>query len=170
MAHSTKERIIRYLTLDRTGIILNMLAGIFFGLNYFISDDLIVRINNSLTTEIVSLWTEFNKSGQPSHPIMIFMQVISILFLVSFLITQCPYDFMDRFDIDGPGFANYLFRMIFYTFVITFIIGSLFIFVIAPAVAITALLLNFSPKGFLGLLAIICFIMGNALQLKATSK
>lgn len=146
-------------SLERAGIILNVFAGILFGLNYFISDDQINWINNCLTVVIDNIYNILNTLIQNTDFLKNPLGVVFFLMIIGV--------WGSLYSTTHGGGSNFL-GLASLGLVIFPLIGFCLFCLIYIVVLIIHPLPWLSPKGFIGSLAIILFITGSALQLKAT--
>ncbi len=137
--------------LERAGILLNMFAGILFGLEFFITEDHITWINNSLNTLVYH------------YGLYYILPFIASFFIISTIFTIVLFYLPDWLGRLGERLRSTIWG-------VQRAIGLLYVmmYYLIPILAVCILLLNISPKGVLGSIAVISFIIGNILQLLAT--
>lgn len=143
-------------TLERAGIILQMLAGVLFGLDFYVTADRIIYINNVLTAFFSPI------------PTIYLVNLIAILMTI-FLILQI-YSYRKKVYSFGDIGKSYSDKKSIIHLLSFFDIIVLIMIIIMLWTQYAPSIIQISPKGSIGSIAIILFIVGNAVRLWTTFK
>jgi hypothetical protein len=152
--------------LERAGIILSMFAGVIFGLDFFIRTESIVWVNNLISTYPNQLQIFLSPYIFPISLGVWLLFMIPLLYLTRSNPVESSEDLEvlgeEKEEPDGIIMRIVMYSLFLAGFITAiFALGSTFLY-------FASILGPISPKGAIGTIAIILFLLGNALQLWAT--
>lgn len=154
--------------LERAGIVLSMFAGVLFGLDFFIRTESIIWINNLISTYPDQLQIFLYSYMFPISLVVWLLIVIPLVYLDRSNPAE-PSDDLEELGGEEKEPGGIIRRIAIYSIFLAGCILAIYSLTVT-FLYFASILGPISPKGAIGTIAIILFIIGNALQLLATFK